>query len=113
SIFRSSFWILAPGFWLLYFLLLPDTHPPHADHRVAGHECSQLLFAHMLGAARALGQHHVADLGAAVPDANLDRVIKLEAELAQDPARIDDRPRAVRRALVPDRGETQHRPRVA
>ena len=48
------------------------------------------LLAEILGARRALGQHEVAQLRARVPDAQIDRRIELEPELAEHRARLGD-----------------------
>src|SRR6058998_4315624 len=85
----------------------------HADHRVARHQRGQLGLAQALGAGRTLGEHQVAELRARVPDANLRRLRQVEAELAQDHARLTHRPRAVLERLVPDRRQADQRVRVA
>jgi hypothetical protein len=49
----------------------------HTHHAVTGDQRGQLLLVEILGAGRALGQDQVADLGAGVPDADLDVVCQL------------------------------------
>src|SRR5262245_39020295 len=74
----------------------------HADHRVAGDERGQVDLAQTLGAGGPLRQDEIAELGARVPDADLGAVRQLDAELAQDHARLAHGARAVLEGLVPD-----------
>src|SRR6185295_10091131 len=69
----------------------------NADHRIAGDQRGELLFSHRLGTSRTLGQNQIAQLGGAVPDAHFDILRQLDAELAKDAARVDDRARAIGR----------------
>ena len=59
------------------------------------------------------GHDQVAELGARVPDLDLDLRRQREAHFGEDLARFADYPAAVLRRLVPGRRQTEHRPRVA
>src|SRR3954471_18196541 len=67
----------------------------YPDHGVACDQCRQLLLRQSLRAGGALREHHVAHLRAAVVDVYRYPFIELQPELAQDRARLDDRPGAI------------------
>src|SRR6266700_4110757 len=87
--------------------------PRDPYHRVAGDQLRQLFFSHALCSCWALRKDHVADLGTAVPDPDLGRLVELQAELLQHLPRLDHHPRPVGWGLVPDRRQPEYRPRIA
>src|SRR5882762_10207479 len=82
-------------------------------HRVARNQSGESHFAQAFGSGRTLGYHEIAHLGGRVPDADLRARRQSHTELRQYAARIPDHARPIRCALVPDRWQSQHRPRVA
>src|SRR5262249_25029870 len=91
---------------------LIELYARNPDHRISGYDHSQFFFSHLLSPSRAFRKNHVTSLGAAVPDENLDCRIELKAELAQDAAGVATDSGAVSWALVPERWQSQNRPRV-
>ena len=65
------------------------------------------------GAGGPLRKNEIAKLRVAIPDAHLNFLRKLDAKLLQDAPRVDNRARPVRRRLVPVRGQSKRRPRIA
>jgi len=83
-----------------------------ADHRIAGHQASQLRFRQGLRAGGALRHHQIAQFGRAVPDPDFNIVVDLNPELGQHTARIAHDPRPVGRGLVPVGRNAQNRKRI-
>jgi prevent-host-death family protein len=81
------------------------------DHGVARDELGKLRFAHALGARGTLGQDEVANRRRRIPDAELDPLADLDPQLAEQAAWIDNGACPVTGGLVPDRRETEDRPR--
>src|SRR5262245_28871744 len=79
----------------------------HTDHAITRHQGGQLLFAHVLRAGRAFGDHQIAHVSAAIVDAYLNVRLQLQTKFSQHPARVDDCPRAVSQALVPVRWQAK------
>src|SRR2546421_8096341 len=83
------------------------------DHRVACHQSRKRFFAQTLGSRGPLGNHHIAHFGGRVPDSDFRARRQGHAKLREYPARISDHAGPIRCALVPDRWQSQDRPRVA
>src|SRR5580693_867496 len=85
----------------------------HANHAVAGDQTGEFVLAESFGAGGPLRKNEIAKLRVAIPDAHLNFLRKLDAKLLQDAPRVDNRARPVRRRLVPVRGQSKRRPRIA
>src|SRR6266446_668712 len=83
------------------------------DHRVACHQSRKRCFAQTLGSRGPLGNHQIAHFGGRVPDSDLRARRQGHAKLREYPARVSDHAGTIRCALVPDRWQSQDRPRVA
>ena len=79
---------------------------PMGTPRVA--EISALTFA----AGRTQRHHEIPQLSRRIPDTNAHLLRQGHADFGQHPARIDHCPGPIGRRLVPDRWQTEHRPRV-
>src|SRR2546426_192671 len=80
-----------------------------ARPRVPRDQLRQLGLAQALGAGRALRQDQISQLGARVPDADLDALGQVDTELAQHLARLPHRAGPVLERLVPDRRQPDER----
>src|SRR5919202_6547816 len=89
--------------------------PGHADadQGVSRDEPGQLLLVQIRGAGGPHGEDHVADVGGAVVDEDLDVFRWFEAELAHHGPRFSDGAGAVGEALVPVGWAAEDGPRVA
>ena len=88
-------------------------HLRDADHRIARDQFRQLRLAETVRSRRPFRQHQIADLGGRIPYPHFDLVAKRQPELGQHAARVDHRPRPIRRRLVPARRQAEQAPRIA
>src|SRR5258708_19530196 len=83
-----------------------------ADHAVAGDEARKAFVAPAVGARRAHRQHEITNFRGRIPDANIGALRQLKTEIPEHAAGILHRLGAIGRGFVPDRRQSNHRPRI-
>src|SRR5277367_4319208 len=84
-----------------------------ADHRIASYEIGELFLAPAVSVGGPHRHHHVADLGVAVPNTNLNFWCHIDAKLGQHLAWFDDYASAIGCRLVPVGRQAHRWPRIA